>query len=137
MECMKNRKGFWNAFLIIIVCLPLFSFKYYADEIDSSSDIKVELSSTQSATVTFKEMTEDSIDSSVPTTTSSQPEKEKTEETLSSKETTEVSKATPLGEKFFVSISDENYVLLSNIDGEVINDAYANYQKTFSAQEIS
>ena len=137
MKCMKSRKGFWNAFLIIIVCLPLFSFKYYADEIDSSRDIKTELSSTQSETGTFKEMTEDSIDSSMSTTTTSQLEKEKTEETLSSKEAKKVSKATPLGEKFFVSISDENYALLNNVDGEVINDAHSNYQKTFAAQEIS
>lgn len=43
----------------------------------------------------------------------------------------------PISEKFFISISDVNYVLLKNLDGEIIDDGGKNYQKTLAAQEVT
>ncbi|MGX7230257.1 hypothetical protein ACWOCJ_08815, partial [Enterococcus pseudoavium] len=140
-----------NIFLSIILCLPLLGFRYSDETVStetiSTSELKTKMTDSLSSTTstTVEEMTESS--SSATSSTNSESMETTTEnsesidETSLTEEEQEPQRSTiateSVGEKFFVSITDKDYVLLKEPDGERVNDNNKNYQKTFSAQKIN
>lgn len=148
---MKKKKVLGNIFLSIILCLPLLGFRYSDETVStetiSTSELKTKMTDSLSSTTstTVEEMTESSSSAtsstnseSLETTTENS---ESTGETSLTEEEQEPQRSTiateSVGEKFFVSITDKDYVLLKEPDGERVNDNNKNYQKTFSAQKIN
>ncbi|MDT2737244.1 hypothetical protein P7H00_08890 [Enterococcus pseudoavium] len=147
---MKKEKVLGNIFLSIILCLPLLGFRYSDEtssiETASTSVLKTKMTDSLSRTTstTVEEMTESTIGStnsenSEATTENSEPTEEATltEEGQKIKLQRSTIATEPVSEKFFVSITDQDYELLKEPDGERVNDNKKNYQKTFAAQEIN
>lgn len=140
---MKKKKVLWLWCLSVILCLPLVGFTDSDEELSSETFsstriFQTETSSTLNSSVTNEQTTESSKYSSEDDTSSSTSSEEPTvneEEQITKKEKSNTL-ADPVGEKFFISISDKDYVLLKNLDGEIDNDGRKNYQKTFAAQEV-
>lgn len=141
---MKKKKMLLNLSLLVLLCLPLVGFTYSNEEstIESrelSSMVQSEVNSTDD-TLAESEQTNDSstynsetIESTA--TTNNEISTEESQHDVIDNGIPKV-RAERIGEKFYISITHENYVLLKELGGERINDSGKNYQKTFSAQKM-
>ncbi|WP_311818649.1 hypothetical protein [Enterococcus viikkiensis] len=128
--------------LFVLLGLPLLGFKYSesnttADSVSTESVQSMESSSLLSSSGLISSSNENGTSESVDSAASVM---EAPKTTVSSEEFSQGKrepsiKATPAVEKFFITISNENYVLLEEIDGEQIQDNNEKYQKTFAAHE--
>ena len=136
---MKKRKVLWLWCLTVILCFPLVGFKTFSEETSSKGTVQTETGSilnssdiaeqTKESTEYSSETADFSSDSIGETSISEKEQVTKKDEPSVQTE--------PISEKFFISISDVNYVLLKNLDGEIIDDGGKNYQKTLAAQEVT
>lgn len=127
----------------MILSLPLLGFKYSESTATNESGLSkfsqsVGASHSLSSGEFISSSTIESVTSDLSDSTVSVVESDKT--TVSSEEGPQDTKDTsvkesPAVEKIFVTVSNENYVLLENIDGEQIQDNNEKYQKTFAAHE--
>ena len=136
---MKKRKVLWLWCLTVILCFPLVGFKASSEETSSKGTVQTETGSILNSSDIAEQTTESTEYSSE---TVASPSDSVDETSMSEKE--QVTKkdepsvqTEPISEKFFISISDVNYVLLKNFDGEIIDDGGKNYQKTLAAQEVT
>ncbi|WP_270786357.1 hypothetical protein [Enterococcus avium] len=136
---MKKRKVLWLWCLTVILCFPLVGFKASSEETSSKGTVQTETGSILNSS-DIAEQTTESTEYSTETVASSS---DSVDETLISEKKQVIKKdepsvqTEPISEKFFISISDVNYVLLKNLDGEIIDDGGKNYQKTLAAQEVT
>ena len=136
---MKKRKVLWLWCLTVILCFPLVGFKASSEETSSKGTVQTETGSILNSS-DIAEQTTESTEYSTETVVSSS---DSVDETSISEKKQVIKKdepsvqTEPISEKFFISISDVNYVLLKNLDGEIIDDGGKNYQKTLAAQEVT
>ena len=129
----------WLWCLTVILCFPLVGFKASSEETSSKGTVQTETGSILNSS-DIAEQTTESTEYSTETVASSS---DSVDETLISEKKQVIKKdepsvqTEPISEKFFISISDVNYVLLKNLDGEIIDDGGKNYQKTLAAQEVT
>ncbi|MDU5335231.1 hypothetical protein [Enterococcus sp.] len=134
----------WLWYLSVILCLPLVGFTSSVEDSSperssSTRAFQTEISSTLNSSTTVEQTIESSEYSSeieVPSSVSDDETSMSEKKQNTRKEEPSV-QAESFSEKFFISISDENYVLFKNLDGETIDDGRKNYQKTFAAQEVT
>ncbi|MGX7289101.1 C39 family peptidase [Enterococcus devriesei] len=138
---MKNGKIVLRLLPIAILCLALFGFKYSEGE-TVTNDTQTELSSTLTAVSESKQTTEKSTgitESSLSTTETSstqEPVIESSDEPDIARQNSSIKEKT-VSEQFFITITDKNYILLRELNGEAINDHKENFQKTFIAEKIT
>ena len=136
---MKKRKVLWLWCLTVILCFPLVGFKASSEETSSKGTVQTETGSILNSS-DIAEQTTESTEYSSETVASSSDSVDETsmseKEQVTKKDEPSV-QTEPISEKFFISISDVNYVLLKNLDGEIIDDGGKNYQKTLAAQEVT
>ncbi|MFQ9626926.1 MAG: hypothetical protein ACLR1F_04250 [Enterococcus avium] len=136
---MKKRKVLWLWCLTVILCFPLVGFKTFSEETSSKGTVQTETGSILNSS-DIAEQTTESTEYSSETVASSSDSVDETsmseKEQVTKKDEPSV-QTEPISEKFFISISDVNYVLLKNLDGEIIDDGGKNYQKTLAAQEVT
>ncbi|MDU6523641.1 MAG: hypothetical protein E6540_06700, partial [Enterococcus sp.] len=138
---MKNGKIVLRLLPIAILCLALFGFKYSEGE-TVTNDTQTELSSTVTAVSESKQTTENSTgitESSLSTTETSstqEPVIESSDEPDIARQNSSIKEKT-VSEQFFITITDKNYILLRELNGEAINDHKENFQKTFIAEKIT
>jgi len=140
---MKKRKVLGVLFLSVLLSFPLLGFTYFNDETSSNMDsaTSVEQIETGSTTNTMG-MVEQTKEKSVDPTEETLPSSVLIEESTTASEETDLNKENSIireesiNEIFYVSIVDENYELLEEPNGKVLQDNRENYQKTFAAQEV-
>lgn len=140
---MKKRKVLWLWCLTVILCFPLVGFKASGEETSSEIYSSAGIVHTETSSIlnssNVVEQTIESSEYSSETAVSSSDSVDETsmseKEQVTKKDESSV-QTEPISDKFFVSISDVNYVLLKNFDGEIIDDGGKNYQKTLAAQEV-
>ena len=129
----------WLWCLTVILCFPLVGFKASSEETSSKGTVQTETGSILNSS-DIAEQTTESTEYSSETVASSSDSVDETsmseKEQVTKKDEPSV-QTEPISEKFFISISDVNYVLLKNLDGEIIDDGGKNYQKTLAAQEVT
>ena len=129
----------WLWCLTVILCFPLVGFKASSEETSSKGTVQTETGSILNSS-DIAEQTTESTEYSTETVASSSDSVDETsmseKEQVTKKDEPSV-QTEPISEKFFISISDVNYVLLKNLDGEIIDDGGKNYQKTLAAQEVT